>query len=518
MIGRAAREHRRSGLATSMPLVFLAAGIALVPKIPLSLAQSTAVSSGVPTPGKMIVGPRAATNASSGAVVLEPAENIAAVVQVHPSGTKYLFRAGVYRTQQIFPKDNDSFTGAPGARLNGARQLTEFEFEGGLYVAHNQAPHPEAEQVGECMPEFPRCNRPQDLYFNGRPLRAVARLSEVRAGTWYFDYHRNEIYVYDAPKGNVVEISYTPFAFGGAAHNVTISNLIVEDYASADQQAAINNHGAGIGWIITNNEVRWNHGYGIAVGTSNKILGNNIHHNGEMGLGGGSGTHDGLVKNNEIAFNSWNGTNCDWECGGGKWGNATRLSLVENYVHDNEGNGLWTDERCSEILMDGNLIENNRRAGISHEISHAAVIRNNLLRANGASTHQWGWDAQIQVQNATDTDVHDNTIILDPVKGGNGITVIQQSRGIQFKPRNVSIHNNTITMAGGYGAVVGWFAELGTGGFLDANNRFDHNHYHILAPITRPLWVANKFGNFQAWQAAGGDPNGTVDTVVAVDP
>jgi hypothetical protein len=518
MIGRPPEFQRQWTPAAVLLQVSSAIGLVLMAPIPSLFAEPTAMSSEIPKPGEMVVGPRADTGPLPGAVVFEPIDNITELVALHPPGTKYFFKPGIYRTQAIFPKDNDIFIGAHGATLNGARQLSEFQRVGGLYVAHNQAPHPAAEQAGVCMPEFPRCNRPQDLYFNGRPLRAVSSLSEVRSGTWYFAYDRNDVYFYDAPKGNIVEISYTPFAFGGAAHNVTIRNLIVENYACADQQGAINNHGAGVGWLIMNNDVRWNHGYGIVMGTANKILGNNVHHNGEMGLGGGSGTHDGLVENNELASNSWNGTNCDWECGGGKWGNVTHLSVVGNYVHDNEGNGLWTDERSSAILFDSNMIENNRRAGISHEISHAAVISNNVLRANGTFTHRWGWDAQIQVQNATDTDVHHNIIVLDPVRGGNGITVIQQSRGVQFKPRNVSIHDNDVTMARGDGAVAGWFAEMGTGAFVDANNHFDRNHYHIVSPIARPLWVANKFGNFQAWQAAGGDPHGTVDTTVAADP
>jgi parallel beta-helix repeat protein len=472
----------------------------------------------VPTPGTITSGPVPGAPTLRGVIVVEPGDDIDAVVQLHPPGTSYFLQAGVYRTQQIFPKDGDSFTGAPGARLNGARHLERLAVANGLYVARNQAPHPEVEKVGECTPEFPRCDRPQDLYFDGRPLRAVSQLSEVRPGTWYFDYQHNNVYFHDAPDGHTVELSYTPFAFGGAGRDVKISNLTVEYYASANQQGAINNHGAGSGWTVANNEVRWNHGYGIVVGTSNKVLGNNIHHNGQLGLGGGSGTHDGLVKGNVIAFNAWNGANCEWECGGAKWGNVARLTVVGNYIHDNGGTGLWTDERSSKIVFDSNLIDNNRLAGISHEISHAAVIRNNLLQSNGALTHRWGWQAQIQIQNATDTEVYGNTIVLDPARGGNGITIIQQDRGAQFMPRNVLIHDNDVTMTGGYGAVVGWFAEVGVDAFLHANNHFDRNRYHVLAPVTRQVWVANGPGTFPSWQTAGGDPNGTVDTITAAAP
>lgn len=464
-----------------------------------------------PVPDKMAVGPAVGVSAPRGAVVLRPCDDINRAVQLHPAGTKYFLKPGLYRLQQIFPKDRDSFIGAQGATLNGARQLNKFEVSGRLYVARNQPPHPKAERVGMCTPQYPRCNRPYDLYFDGRPLRAVSRLSAVGPGTWYFDERRNDVYFHDTPEGHSIELSYMPFAFGGSARDVTISNLIVENYASANQQGAINNHGAGTGWMVLHNEVRWNHGYGIVMGTANKLLGNNVHHNGQLGFGGGSGTHDGLAKGNEVAFNSWNGVNCSWECGGAKWGNVIRLTVAGNYVHHNQGTGLWTDERSSAIVLEDNLIEDNRRAGISHEISHSAVIRDNILRGNGAPDHHWGWRGQIQIQNATDTEVYGNTIVLDPVLGGNGITVIQQDRGREFMPRNISIHHNDITMTGGAGAVIGWFSEVGADGFMHANNHFDYNHYHVSGSATRPVWVANQPGSFAAWQAAGYDPHGTID-------
>ncbi len=224
--------------------VWLALLVSMVVRIDLSPCGAVAQPS-VPTPATMVVGPAADIVAASDEVVLAPGTDINAVVRRLPPGTKFFLSAGIFRTQQIFPKNGDSFTGAPGATLNGARLLTTFDVSQGLYVARNQRPHPKAETIGFCRTEFPRCNRPQDLYINGRPLRAVSRLSDVGPGKWFFDYRNNSVHFHDSPEGQTVELSFTPFAFGGPARDVNIRNLVVENYASADRQGAIHNHGAG---------------------------------------------------------------------------------------------------------------------------------------------------------------------------------------------------------------------------------------------------------------------------------
>ena len=54
--------------------------------------------------------------------------------------------------------------------------------DGALYVARNQPIDPDTMVHGECRRGFPRCGYPQDLYFDGRPLRAVAKKAKVKPG------------------------------------------------------------------------------------------------------------------------------------------------------------------------------------------------------------------------------------------------------------------------------------------------------------------------------------------------
>jgi hypothetical protein len=456
-------------------------------------------------------GPIGTMVAPPGAVLIGPGMDIQAAVDTHPPGSTYFLSAGLYRLQQIVPKDGDHFIGALNARLNGARLLTGATRLDGPYVFDNLTPDPHVVRWGYCEAEFPRCDRPQALFFDDHPLRAVDRLSDVQPGTWFFDYDAKRVYVADNPEGHKVELTDRPFAFGGNAKNVQIENLIVEKYASADQHGAINDAGGGTGWMIVRNEVRQNYGYGITLASGHRAIDNYVHDNGEIGIGGGQSS-DILVQGNEIAFNVWNGTACKWECGGAKWGAVSDMVVRGNYVHDNAGDGLWTDESCKHVVYEDNRIENNAGAGISHEISFAAVIRNNVLRSNGSGKFRWGWDSQIQVQNSSDTEVYGNVIELDPARGGNGITVIQQNRGEAFPVHDVVVHDNIVIMRGGRGILAGWFADYDESGFRRGNNHFDSNKYFYPSSDSGKRWFANAPVLFPAWQAGGADPNGLATT------
>jgi len=452
----------------------------------------------------------AAASARAATVTLHPGDDIQAAVDANPQGTTFHLAAGIYRLQSITPKRTDWFIGDSGAILNGAKLLDGFARHGGLYVARNQPVDPDTQVHGECTKAYPRCDHPQDLYFDGRPLRAVDRRAKVGPGRFFYDYAHAQVFFADDPAGHAVELSYRPFAIGGDASDVRIENIIVENYACTDQQGALGDHGASRGWTLRNVEVRWNHGVGIAASRDGSEISDSfIHHNGELGLGAGGGS--GTVNGNEIAFNAWNGTDCSWECGGAKWAQVSEWRVEDNYVHDNLGDGFWADIDAQQMLFAHNRFEDNRLAGISIEISHSIIVQNNTFRNNGARTFNWGWNGQIQIQNSRGIQVLDNTLVLDPHRGGNGIVVIQQDRGNRHMPQDNTILRNDITLPGGEGAVAGWFADYRPGHFA-ADNRFDENHYHVRAPGGL-FWAPNEWTSFAAWQATGQDANATVDAV-----
>jgi parallel beta-helix repeat protein len=455
-----------------------------------------------------------ATPACAATVTLAPGDDIQQAVDRNPASTTFMLNAGLYRTQSVTPKNGDAFIGADGAILDGANLLDSFDRDGALYVARNQPIDPNTMVQGVCRKFYPRCGHPQDLYFDGRPLRAVAKKSKVVPGTFFYDYDASAVYFADDPSGQTIELSYRPFAFGGKANGVTVQNLAVENYACADQQGAIGDHGEGKGWEIVSDEVLWNHGVGVVMPPGSELQDNNIHHNGEMGVGAGTGS--GTVADNEIAFNVWNGTDCGWECGGAKWAQVTEWIVQDNYVHDNQGDGLWADIGSQQMLFEGNRIENNLYAGISYEISRSAVIDGNSFKGNGAKTFGWGWQGQVQIQNSSAVEVENNTLVLDAKNGGNGIVIIQQDRGRGTMPKGNKVHDNDITLAGGDGAIAGWFADFKPGKF-SASNIFDNNHYHVYA-TGGAFWAPNEWTDFAAWQVTGQDTHSTLDNVTPKRP
>ena len=72
-----------------------------------------------------------------------------------------------------------------------------------------------------------------------------------------------------------------------------------------------------------------------------------------------------MLENSELSYNNTAGYNWGWEAGGTKWTHTDGLIVRNNYVHDNYGNGLWTDGSNINIVYEGNVVEDNYGAGSS---------------------------------------------------------------------------------------------------------------------------------------------------------
>jgi hypothetical protein len=200
----------------------------------------------------------AATAQTGTVVAVEPGESIQAAVDNNPEGTTILIRSGVHRLQRVRPKHRNTFKGEAGAILNGAVALTSFTREGSLWVASDLRYG--GERRGICLPAFPRCTHPEDLFLdNGRLVHAES-LDKVSAGSWFYDYNQAKVYLADNPSNRLVELAVTRDAFYGTAENVTIRGLVIEKYATPAQHGAIyaRNSGTDVssGWTIEYNEIR----------------------------------------------------------------------------------------------------------------------------------------------------------------------------------------------------------------------------------------------------------------------
>jgi len=463
-------------------------------------------------------------------VEILPGQSIQAIVDGHPAGTTFLLKAGVHRMQTITPRTGDTFSGEMNGTtrlttLSGARLLTGWTADGARWYVSGQTQGgtPQVRAEDACRPTHSRCSYAEDLFFDNVMKYHEDVLAEVGPGEWFFDYGADRIYVGDNPAGHSVETSVTPALFNqSSADDVTLQNLIIEKYASPTATAAVNLGYSPYGaddWVVTGSEVRWNHGAGIGLDTKTAARGNYVHHNCGFGfVGAGTGV---VVESNEIAYNNIAagsstttcGYNAYWGAGGSKWVWTTNLIVRGNFSHHNDGPGLWTDINNIHTVYENNVIEDNTRGGIFHEISYDATIRNNTLRRNGTAKDYawWTTGAGIEIVSSRNVEVYGNTV----VDNWQGITGLNDHRGSgnfgDYTLTNLNVHDNTITSrvtdagAGRTGVV----ETAGTEAFsAAANNRFQRNTYVLGTNAKYFMWNAADHSEF-AWQSFGQDAAGS---------
>jgi hypothetical protein len=397
----------------------------------------------------------------------------------------------MYRLQSVVPQNGDSFVGQTGAVLSGAALLTNFVQDGSYWTAQVSVTQ-QASYPGTCLSSAPACIYPEDLFFNNVLKTRVASLTDVGPGTWYLDYNAQTAYIGDDPSGQTVEISELPYAFGGGAPNVTINNLVVEKYAAVAQFAAIEPYATG--WTVEDSEVRFNHGRGVSSNSGMTITNNNIHHNGDLGVGGGGSNI--TLSDNQISYNNASGYDWTWEGGGAKFSNVAGLTVQGNNSFNNYGPGLWNDINSETVTYTGNQTSGNVEAGILTEISDTVTITNNTIVNDGFVPGESNlyWGAGILISTSSNVTISGNTI----TNCMNGISGVYANRGnnpsgVPYTLSNVVANGNTITQ--GTGAAMGIVTEGTVAGttavYTSMGNNFSGNTFVLSAPSTGTYFYWN---------------------------
>ncbi len=437
-------------------------------------------------------------------IEVTPGMDLELIVQEAPPGATIVLEPGVHRGFRLEPKDGMTFIGTPGATMNGAAILEGLVPDGEFWrldgVANENRNH------GECQGSYRGCSFTQDLFFDNVQLWQVTDKDDLEPGAWFRE--GETIFVADDPTHRTVEISVVSYAFVGSADDVTIRSLAVEKYATPAQEGTIQSQEPGQGergngWVLEDLDVSLNHGAGIRGGDNTLIRRSHIHHNGQLGITGAGGT--GLViEECEIAYNNTAGFRWEWEAGGVKVTNSDNVTFTNNVVHHNIGPGLWSDIDVIDTLYQGNKVFDNVGPGIFHEISGAAVIRDNVVERNGRPKSSWLWGAGILVAGSWDVEVFNNVVS----RNGNGIAGIQQNRGSgpygERLLRNLYVHNNTIELGSGRMGIVEDVRDDAV--FEERNNRFATNTY--VGDVGRAyLWMDRRVGR-TGWMGFGQDVDG----------
>jgi len=476
-------------------------------------------------------------------VYLNVGDDFQNIIDNNPAGTEFIIKAGTHRMQMITAREGDTFEGETGpngellATLKGSKILTEFTpvAQAGkqYWLKQNCIGQNAPVAHGTCI-DGVDCHRAEDVFVNGSPLIKVLSLSELdQVNECYIE--NDDVYIFFNPATDLIETSVLQFAIRGqqgepeatkGASNITVRNLIVEQYANPAQFGAIHSgynnqinvlRRMGHNWIIENNEVRYNHGVGIFIFSEGLMKNNYIHHNGQLGMRAAG--DNVIIDGNESAYNGeWAGYKWSWEGGGSKFVYTNNLKLINNYCHNNNGPGLWTDIENIYTTVENNRCENNSGPGIFHEISYDATIRCNIATNNywniGNNTFEF-YGGNIFISTSSNVEVYDNITISNGLLKGNGILVLCEDRGIDSYGQvrvsnNNHIYNNSIT----YTTTKNYSGLYVAGDCYGASgNQFNNNQYHsVNLNHSHFVWgTGANVGNLNWMQSRQQDAGSTIN-------
>ncbi len=496
----------------------------------------------------------------SNTVNIFPGDDIPATVSSSPAGTTFIIYPGTYRlTQPIVPKNSDTFIGqtscAPPATscpaiISGSRVIGPLAtFDGTNYVVAGQTQQNAVNMTtADCTPGWLACNVPEDLWFDGVPLKHLyaSSLPVIASGQWWFDYTNHLIYFHDNPSGHLVETSFVPNVAVGPGNNITFQYLTMEEFAvpllegglwpSNGYQSDVLRQANGLNWVIENCEMWGHHSQPISVNYGIQVLNNYIHDNGQLGIGGGVSPDDNLVPSgvliygNLITRNDYANVLPGFGSGGIKFGRTLGAVIRDNVITNNEGDGVHFDVSSSSPIIVGNTITGNTDGdGIGYEISWvSALVYNNIVKYNGipgVANSSPGY--QIHSATSTGMNAYCNVMEMSAVKGEQAWDVDASDRGYDTYPPgnyyvsvNNSVHHNTTIWDSGAAAAAGYTLEDAAGqpNFFSLNTPPDFNSYHLAnASATNFIYDNNTSQDnsritFAQYQAAGADIHGTADT------
>ncbi|GJG87402.1 hypothetical protein tb265_25830 [Gemmatimonadetes bacterium T265] len=305
--------------------------------------------------------------------------------------------------------------------------------------------------------------------------------------------------------------------------NVRIQGLEIRGYNPPQAFAPVRAGGhlpadGSRGWTVVGNYIHHNAMGGVRVGHLTTVRDNRIFYNGMSGV---MGVGDSIVvENNELAYNNYQRTVDPAWGGAGMKLTETRWAVIRgNFAHHNTGAGLWTDINNIYTLYENNRVEDNTHAGIFHEISYQALIRNNQVARNGFGSQGWLFGAGILISESPDVEVTGNTVADNAV----GIAGKQQVRGepAEYGPHSLErlwVHGNTVTLSAPHAGAMNVLAGIGqdvpdgTSYYMARGNRFDANVYVAPTGLADPFHWNDALRDWGTWRAYGQEPSGTFTT------
>ena len=406
------------------------------------------------------VGPKPLTCTDfADSVIVSSDTDLKAVVELSENGpgTTFCLLSGVHRvTESVILQNGDTFVGENGAVINGAILLSDWKSDQpGVWktdVAKGISKEKNKDDKSGKIRQSSDGNvNSEYIYFDDEMLSWAPNVSRVTASSFHINYQTDTVYIGRKPAGSKIELGQTPDLFTGTASDVTIQNLVFEKFATpAGKDTAIINpaNENAKRWTIESNEFRLNHGRCVKGGPSGSengngaVINNNyFHHNGFQAIGGSN--DNGVISNNEVAYSNQLEFVFAWAGAALKAGTTSNGIWENNYVHDNEGNGIWIDVHSGlngRNIIRNNRVVNNRVNGIHYENSENARIQGNWCEGNGSLEFSTPKGAGILISSSTNVEIVGNTVL------GNHTAITAKSNTRRGNVDGIKVTNNVIAL------------------------------------------------------------------------
>ncbi len=291
----------------------------------------------------------------------------------------------------------------------------------------------------------PPIGRAEQVIVDGKLLRPVLSISEMKGGTFFADPKASKaLYIRvendDSPENHLIEASVRDTLISASDYN-HVHGLIFRYASNRAQQGALSISGKMA--LVEDCVVEWTNGSGIGINGENFILRRTTsHHNGQLGLGG-SGKNF-LIEECSFENNNVKGFSAGWEAGGFKIAWSWGAKIERCKAIGNHGPGMWFDIDNYGGQIRQCYCADNDNSGIFVEISGDFLITDNVCVNNGGIGNGDWAGAGISIGESRDCYIAFN----DCVNNQYGITIRGQvprpHRKITYKNRGITIRNNIL--------------------------------------------------------------------------
>jgi hypothetical protein len=445
--------------------------------------------------------------------------SLQAIIDAATAGDTLYLNACTYRERVTINKSL-TIVGADGAKIKGSDIVSSWRaLENGIYRSNISVPT--CSTGGYCQSATRECQRPEQVYVSGVPLTQVGRDTKPAAGQFSLDSERRVVLGQD-PAGRTVQVTMRDGWVVGGASGVTINNVDMHHAANPPQYDAALKNGGYSNWTVKNSNLSEAHGAVVSFsqGKNLRIVNNNIHHGGQLGIHSCKGTAD--IIGNKIHHNNVADFDSAWEAGGVKQTFQRHNTVSNNEVYANNGTGRWCDIKCEGTTYSNNRIHHNGKSAIFHEISDDAKIFGNVVWENGHKYDGGAWTGAVRATNTRNVEIYGNTVAWDQ----SGISVLSTDRFADHPETNRvygnTVHDNIVlaqdfsnslpTSSCSRSLALAYCQTDDFGLFSSANNNggYGNDYYYYATPESAPRykWDSTGYASLRSFNPTPGEERG----------